>query len=183
MLLTILAERRNSPSSGRPSTSSRMVCMRSPCATARIVRVTSAVGHNKSSIKELIDNSMPCQAPAAEPILTRCLVLPSCPTTCPTRSSCCAICSLEPTISLNRSATLPQRSGQSPGSRTEKFPPRMCCRACNNCRTSALVDKLVLAMSDAIASLVDADVKLSSILPPPQSAQRRRQRTREKTKK
>ena len=35
MVLTMVAERRNSPFSGRPSTSRRTVCSRSPCATAR----------------------------------------------------------------------------------------------------------------------------------------------------
>ena len=38
MVLTMVAERRNSPLSGRPSTSSRTVCSRSPCATAPITR-------------------------------------------------------------------------------------------------------------------------------------------------
>ena len=44
MVLTMVAERRNSPSSGRPSTSSRMVCVRWPWATAAIAPVTSVVG-------------------------------------------------------------------------------------------------------------------------------------------
>ncbi len=64
IVLTMVAERRNSPSSGRPSTSRRMVCRRSPWATARMVRVTSVVGHRRSSISWLIDVSMPPQAPA-----------------------------------------------------------------------------------------------------------------------
>jgi hypothetical protein len=44
MVLTMLAERRNSPLSGRPSTFSRTVWSKSPWATAAIARVTSAVG-------------------------------------------------------------------------------------------------------------------------------------------
>ena len=44
ILLTVLAVRRNSPCSGRPSTSSAIVCDRSPCATAPITRAVSLVG-------------------------------------------------------------------------------------------------------------------------------------------
>ena len=137
MVLTMVAERRNSPSSGRPSTSRRIVCRRSPWATARMVRVTSVVGHRRSSINWLIDVSMPPQAPPAEPMRTRCLVLPSRPTTCPTLSSCCAIRSLEATMSLKVSATLPHRPSQSLGRRTEKSPARMAPRMVSRSRSSA----------------------------------------------
>ena len=65
IVLTIVAERRNSPFSGRPSTSSRTVCSRSPCATAAIARVTSVVGHSRSSIRVLTESSMSPQAPPA----------------------------------------------------------------------------------------------------------------------
>jgi hypothetical protein len=51
MVLTMVAERRNSPFSGRPSTSSCTVCSRSPCATADTARVSSVVGHSRSSIR------------------------------------------------------------------------------------------------------------------------------------
>ena len=44
MLLTILAVRRNSPCSGRPSISSAIVCDRSPLATAPITRAISWSG-------------------------------------------------------------------------------------------------------------------------------------------
>ena len=64
--LTIIAERRNSPFSGRPSTSSGMVCIRSPLATAEMVRVTWVVGHSRSSISVLTDCSMSPQAPLRE---------------------------------------------------------------------------------------------------------------------
>ncbi len=56
MVLTISAERRNSPCSGRPSTSSCTVCNRSPCATAAIARVTSVVGQSRSSISVLTED-------------------------------------------------------------------------------------------------------------------------------
>ena len=39
------------------------VCSRSPLATAAIARVTSAVGHNRSSIKVLTEASISPQAP------------------------------------------------------------------------------------------------------------------------
>ncbi len=55
MVLTIVAERRNSPLSARPSTSRLMVCCRSPLATAEMVRVTSVVGHSRSSISVLTE--------------------------------------------------------------------------------------------------------------------------------
>jgi hypothetical protein len=61
--LTIVAERRKSPRSGRPCTSSRTICDRSPFATAVIARVTSVVGHSRSSISVLIDDSISPQAP------------------------------------------------------------------------------------------------------------------------
>ncbi len=53
MVLTMRAERRNSPSRRRPSTSSGTVCERSPRATAAMLRVTSVVGQSKSSMRSL----------------------------------------------------------------------------------------------------------------------------------
>ena len=58
IVLTMVAERRNSPSSGRPSTSSLTVCSRSPLATAASARVTSVVGQSRSSISVLTDASI-----------------------------------------------------------------------------------------------------------------------------
>ncbi len=55
ILLIVCAVRRNSPSSGRLSTSSAMLLLRSPWATAPITRATSLVGCTRSSISELID--------------------------------------------------------------------------------------------------------------------------------
>ncbi|MGY3647765.1 hypothetical protein ACVWW2_003056 [Bradyrhizobium sp. LM4.3] len=91
MVLTMVADCRNSPRSGRPSTSSLTVWIRSPCATAATARVTSRVGHNKSSINVLTEPSISAQEPEARPNFTRCRVLPSRPTTWPTSSSCCAM--------------------------------------------------------------------------------------------
>ena len=65
ILLMVLAVRRNSPSSGRPSTSSAMLLLRSPCATAPITRATSLVGCTRSSISELIDSIDSPQKPRA----------------------------------------------------------------------------------------------------------------------
>ncbi len=76
MVLTIFAERRNSPLSARPSTSSGTVCNKSPRATAVTVRVTAVVGHSRSSIKALTDPSMSAHAPSDSPKRTRVRVLP-----------------------------------------------------------------------------------------------------------
>ena len=138
MVLTIVAERRNSPSSGRPSTSRRTVCSRSPWATAEMARVTSVVGHSRSSIRVLTDVSISPQAPCDSPNFTRWRVLPSRPTTWPTRSSCWAMRSLAATISLNVSAILPSRPTWLPAMRTEKSPTRMACSALSRlCRSAA----------------------------------------------
>ena len=66
MVLTMVADRRNSPLSGRPSTSSATVCRRSPLATAAMARVTSMVGHNRSSIRVLTESSISPQAPLGQ---------------------------------------------------------------------------------------------------------------------
>ena len=91
MVLTMFAERRNSPLSARPSTSSGTVCSRSPRATAVTVRVTAVVGQRRSSIRSLTEPSMSAQAPSDRPKRTRVRVLPWRPTTSPTCSSCCAM--------------------------------------------------------------------------------------------
>ena len=83
IVLTIVAERRNSPLSGRPSTSRLIVCCRSPLATAAIVRVTSVVGHSRSSISVLTECSIAPQAPERRSLDMRWRVLPSLPTIWP----------------------------------------------------------------------------------------------------
>ena len=122
--LTTLADRRNSPLSGRPSASSRMLCVRSPFATAVMVRVTSAVGHSRSSMSVLTDDSISPHAPVRRSLETRMRVLPSLPTICPARSSSDAMRWLELTISLKASAILPPRPVWSGASRTRKSPSR-----------------------------------------------------------
>ena len=87
MVLTIVAERRNSPSSGRPSTSSCTVCVRFPCATAAMARVTSVVGRSRSSMSVLTETSISPHAPFDRSNCVRSRVFPSLPTTCPTRLS------------------------------------------------------------------------------------------------
>ena len=47
-------------------------CSRSPCATAAMARVTSLVGHSRSSISVLTEVSMSPQAPLESPNFTRC---------------------------------------------------------------------------------------------------------------
>ncbi len=105
--LTMVAERRNSPWRGRPSTSSRMVWERFPWATAASARVTSVVGQSRSSISVLTDCSMYAHAPDWPVNFTRCRVLPSLPTTWPTWPSCSAMRSLAETTSLNASPIFP----------------------------------------------------------------------------
>ena len=156
MVLTMVAERRNSPLSGRPSTSRRMVTSRSPWATDSIVRVTSVVGHSRSSIKALTEFSISPQEPAASPSRRRWRVRPSLPTTCPTRSSWSAKRWLVETISLKVSAILPIRPVASLDMRTEKSPMRMACRARSNSLRSP-----VLAFP--LAETGGADVATSSM--------------------
>ncbi len=136
IVLTMVAERRNSPSSGRPSTSSRTVCDRSPLATAARARVTSWVGHSRSSIRVLTDASIAPHAPLDPENFTRCRVLPCLPTTVPTRSSSLAMRALAATMSLKVSAILPSTPVQSPGRRTEKSPSRTAWRALSSWDTS-----------------------------------------------
>jgi len=85
IVFTMFAERRNSPSSGRPSTSRRMVWMRWPWATDAMAAVTSVVGRNRSSTSVLTELSISPHAPFDESNFTRSRVRPSSPTTCPTR--------------------------------------------------------------------------------------------------
>ena len=136
MVLTILADRRNSPSSGRPSTSRRMTCDRLPCATAAMAAVTSVVGRSRSSIRVLIEPSMAPHDPRVCSNFARCRVLPSLPTTCPARRSSPAMFWLQETISLNVSAILPSVPDRSDGRRTEKSPCRIFWSATSSSRRS-----------------------------------------------
>ena len=80
IVLTSFAERRNSPLSARPSTSSSIDWPRSPLATAPMVRATSAVGRTRSSISVLIESTFAAQPPIAPGNDMRCLSRPSLPT-------------------------------------------------------------------------------------------------------
>ncbi len=131
---TIIAERRNSPFSGRPSTSSAIACERSPFTTPAMVRVTSVFGQSRSSMSVLTEFSIAPQAPERSSFDMRWRVLPSLPTSCPARSSSRAMRSFAATMALNVSATLPARPVWSVGSRTEKSPSRIACSARSSLR-------------------------------------------------
>ena len=103
-----------------------------------MARVTSVVGQSRSSIRVLTELSISAQAPLDRPKRTRCRVLPSRPTTCPTRSSCCAMRWLAATISLKVSAILPAMPSWSPAMRTEKSPTRIAWSAFSKSSRSAL---------------------------------------------
>ena len=137
MVLTMVAARRNSPLSGRPSTSSRAVCSRSPCATAPITRVTSVVGHTRSSISVLTELSISPQAPADRPNLTRWRVRPCSPTALPMRSSCWAMLSLPAAMSFTTAAILPRVPSWSAASRAEKSPLRRASSTASRSRSPA----------------------------------------------
>ncbi|MCG3122310.1 MAG: hypothetical protein GIKADHBN_00691 [Phycisphaerales bacterium] len=122
--LTSFADRRNSPSSGRPSTSSAIAWPRSPFATAPTARVTSVVGHTRSSIRVLMDATSSAHCPEAPGTDIRCLRRPSLPTTRQTRSVSAARRSLTARMSLKASAILPSIPGMSAGRRTLKSPRR-----------------------------------------------------------
>ena len=124
MRLTVLAVRRNSPSSGRSSISRAIVCDRSPLATAPITRAVSLVGWTRSPISALTESMVPAQEPLKLPSEARCLILPSLPTTRLMRSSSSVILSSWSITSLNVSPTLPLRPTQVAGSRTVKSPCR-----------------------------------------------------------
>ena len=132
ILLIVLAVRRNSPSSSRPSTSSAMLLDRSPCATAPITRATSLVGCTKSSIRALIDSIDSPQKPRFSFITARCFSLPSLPTICRSRASSPAIVAFCSTTSLNTSATLPATPVQCSGKRTWASPRRSCVSAASS---------------------------------------------------
>jgi hypothetical protein len=91
-LLTSFADRRNSPSRGRPPTSRSIDCVRSPLATAPTARVTSVVGQTRSSISVLRALISSERAPRPGVTLIRSLSLPSLPTIRQTREISIARC-------------------------------------------------------------------------------------------
>ena len=136
MRLMVLAVRRNSPSSSRPSTSSAMLLVRSPCATAPITRATSLVGWTRSSISELIDSTDTRQNPWPSPSMARCLSLPSLPTTRDSRETSSAQRVLRATTSLKALAILPVMPGSASGRRTASPRLSACNAASRGCRSS-----------------------------------------------
>ena len=135
-----------------------MVCSRSPCATASMVRVTSAVGQSRSSISVLTESSISPHAPPRAPSLTRWRVRPSRPTCLPTLSSCCAMRSLVATISLKASAILPQSKVQSFGRRTEKSPLRTPCSAVSSSWISPCASSFPFSMPLEITAVLRGGV-------------------------
>jgi hypothetical protein len=107
MVLSAREVRRNSPSSGRPPTSSGIVCDRSPRATAPITRAASLVGSARSEINVLTESIDAAHAPVTSPSDARCASCPLVPTITRRRSSSAAMRSLSSTTSLNASAMRP----------------------------------------------------------------------------
>ena len=124
IVLTVLAVRRNSPSSGRPSMSSAIVCERSPFATAPITRAVSLVGCTRSLTSALTEFTVSAHEPVTLPIAARCEIFPSLPTTRLMRSSSLAIRSFSSTTALNASAIFPSIPAMCSGRRTENTPRR-----------------------------------------------------------
>ena len=124
ILLMVVAVRRNSPSSARPSTSSAMLLERSPCATAPITRATSVVGCTRSSINAFTQSIDSPQNPRVSASAARCLSLPSRPTTLRSRTSSEASAAFCSTTPLKTSATLPAIPVQCIGSRAVESPSR-----------------------------------------------------------
>ncbi|OEZ53921.1 hypothetical protein DUGA6_59230 [Duganella sp. HH105] len=122
MVLAVVAARRYWPFSGTPSTSSAMVCDRSPFATAPITRAISVVGRTRSSISALTALTMVAQPPDILGTCARCVSRPSRPTTRLTSVTTCTIFSLVSMMSFSVSAILPAMPVQSDGMRAVKSP-------------------------------------------------------------
>ncbi len=147
ILLMVSAVRRNSPSSGRPSTSSAMLLDRSPCATAPITRATSLVGCTRSSISELIDSIESPQKPRASRSDARCFSLPCRPTTWRRRLNSSAMATFCSTTSLKASATRPAMPGQCSGRRTLASPLRKAISAVSRVCSSSASSELGFSMT------------------------------------
>ncbi len=122
MVLTSLAERRNSPLSGRPSTCRSIDWPRSPLATAPMVRAISVVGRTRSSIRVLTASTCAAQPPAAPGALMRCDSRPSLPTASDRRSASRVTRWAWAMHWLNASAMRPSVPSQVPGSRAANSP-------------------------------------------------------------
>ncbi len=142
MVLMVLAARRNSPSSGRPSTSSAMLLERSPCATAPITRATSEVGCTKSSMSALMHSTESAQKPREARTEARWRSRPSRPTPWRSRASSRAMWAFCSTTSLNTSETRPATPVQFSGSRTCALPSRSSVSATSSADSSSAGKRL-----------------------------------------
>ncbi len=136
MLLTVVPMRRNSPRTGRPSISRTIFCERSPRATAVMTRATSLVGATRSAMSWLQAAMPVAHEPFAGPTDARSCILPSCPTTLPTRTSSPHMCSLRPMTSFISSPARLRMPSLSVSNRTLKSPCLTALRISMNCSTS-----------------------------------------------
>ncbi len=137
IVLTSLAERRNSPLSARPSTSNSIDWPRSPLATAPMVRATSVVGRTRSSSNVLMESTCSAHPPTAPGNVMRCLSRPSLPTVTLRRATSREMRPSWARLWLKASAILPSMPGQSAGKRTEKSPSRKAIMAMRSWRDRA----------------------------------------------
>ncbi len=137
MVFTTRPMRRNSPRSGRSSSSSSIVWDRSPLATAPITRAISAVGCIMSAIRSFTASTLSAQAPEAPGNFARALIRPWRPTVSARRPNSRLIRSFISTTSLNASASSPSTPPRFTGRRTEKSPLRKALRAARSCRLSS----------------------------------------------
>ena len=137
IVLTIVAERRNSPSRGRPSTSRRTVCEQVALGDRR-QRARHLGGRPEQVVDQRVDRGLHL-APGAPGALEPRRAGASCPACRPPGRRARArrpSLALAATMSLKVSAILPSRPVQSPGSRTEKSPSRTACSRPSSCATS-----------------------------------------------
>src|SRR5579862_8505620 len=146
ILLTVLAVRRNSPSSARSSTSRAMVCDRSPWATAPITRAVSLVGWTRSPISALTEPIESFQNPRTSPSEARTLSLPSLPTRWRRCASSSAMRPFRSTTSLKVSASLPCMPVHSSGRRTVPSP----CFSATSADRSCLASRWEKTRSDSL---------------------------------
>ena len=151
IVFTSLAERRNSPFSARPSTSSSIDWPRSPLATAPMVRATSVVGRTRSSISVLIDSTSAAQPPTAPGSDMRWRSRPSLPTVALRRVTSLEMRSAWAIAWLNASAMRASDPDQCVGSRTEKSPSRKATMAASSSSDRASTVSVAWARAEPLA--------------------------------
>ena len=122
MRLTASAIRRNSPSNGRPSTSTAILRERSPVATESMTRAVSLIGWVRQSSKAFKEPIRSAQAPAACPNERRSWIFPSFPTRRLIRLTSSVERARVSATSLKVVATVPAGPVKPPGRRTSKSP-------------------------------------------------------------